>query len=77
MLSTTTNMLHATLEIDADTLKVLQLHGFSKSKPNNTLKAYVLNWLESEKQRLQLQAKVARKLQKGTIIPFFSLYLGI
>lgn len=51
---------HATLEINADTLKVLQLQGFKNSNPSNALITYVHNWLESEKQRLQLQAKVIR-----------------
>lgn len=51
---------YATLEINAESLKILQLQGFNNSNPNDALITYVHNWLESEKQRLQLQAKVVR-----------------
>lgn len=51
---------HATLEIDANSFKVLQLKGFNNSRPTSALSNYVLNWLESEKQRLQLMNKAAR-----------------
>ena len=40
---------HATLEISADTLKILQLKGFNNSRPSDVLITYVRNWLEGKK----------------------------
>lgn len=55
------NSEHATLEIDANTLEVLQLLGFNNTTPSKALRSYLQNWLESEKQRLKLFDNAVRQ----------------